>query len=173
MFKLRNFIILSTKWVHFKFDSCCRSLNSWVKGMFTIVEHLLSSALQNSLKTSGNQGYEFQEFWCWNLVPFFPDVGFQLLKSSRLSLTYFPFNDAPNVLCRWKIWTADRPIQHLDSSLMKPCCCNSCWNTQGLPWNRRHLEGSIQWSQKVFSQPLTVQVMLLRKMKEVCNFHHR
>ncbi len=39
---------------------------------------------------------------------------------------YFWFNDAPNVLYRWKIWTAGRPIQHPDSSTMKPCCCNSC-----------------------------------------------
>ncbi len=27
-------------------------------------------------------GYEFLEFWCWNLVSFLPDIGFQLLKSS-------------------------------------------------------------------------------------------
>ncbi len=27
----------------------------------------ISSSFQNSLKTSGNRGYEF---WCWNLVPF-------------------------------------------------------------------------------------------------------
>ncbi len=29
------------------------------------------SSFQNSLKTSGHKGYEFLEFWCWNLVPFF------------------------------------------------------------------------------------------------------
>ncbi len=79
----------------------------------------ISSSFQNSLKTSGLRGCEFLEFWCWNLVPFLPDIGFQLLKS-------FSFNDAPNVLYRWKIWTAGRPIQHLDSSTTKPCCCNSC-----------------------------------------------
>ncbi len=60
----------------------------------------ISSYFQNSLKTSGHQGYEFLEFWCWNLVPFLPDIGFQLLKSLWSSLTYFSFNDAPNVLCR-------------------------------------------------------------------------
>ncbi len=38
----------------------------------------------------------------------------------------FSFNDALNVLYRWKIWTAGRPIQHLDPSTVKPCCCNSC-----------------------------------------------
>ncbi len=42
----------------------------------------ISSSFQNSVKTSGHRGYEFLEFWCWNLVPFLPDIGFQLLKSS-------------------------------------------------------------------------------------------
>ncbi len=83
----------------------------------------ISSSFQNSLKTSGHRGNEFR---CWNLVPFLPDIGFQLLKSLWSSLTYFSFNDAPNVLYRWKIWTAGRPIQHPDSSTTKPCCCNSC-----------------------------------------------
>ncbi len=90
----------------------------------------ISSSFQNSLKTSGHRGYEFLEFWCWNLVPFLPDIGFQLLKSSWSSLTYFSFNDAPNVLYRWKIWTAGRPIQHPDSSTTKPCWCNSRSITQ-------------------------------------------
>ncbi len=36
------------------------------------------SSFQNILKTSGHRGYEFLEFWCWNLVPFLPDIGFQL-----------------------------------------------------------------------------------------------
>ncbi len=90
----------------------------------------ISSSFQNSLKMSGLQSYEFMEFWCWNLVPFSPDTGFQ-----RSSLTYFSFNDAPNVLYRWKIW-----------SVVIAAVCGfalSCWNTQGLPWNKRHLEGSI------------------------------
>ncbi len=86
----------------------------------------ISSSFQNSSKKSGHRDYEFLEFWCWNLVPFLPDIGLQLLKSSWSSLTYFSFNDAPNVLYRWKIWTAGRPNQHLDSSTTKPCCCNSC-----------------------------------------------
>ncbi len=110
----------------------------------------ISSSFQNSLKTSGHWGYEFLEFWFWNVVPFLPDIGFQLLKSLWSSLTYFSFNDAPNVLYRWKIWTAGRPIQHLVSSTTKPCCCNSCsmWFCivllkYCLPWNRRRLEGSI------------------------------
>ncbi len=55
----------------------------------------ITVSFQNILKTSGHQGYEFR---CWTLVPFLPDIGFQLLKSSWKSLTYFSFNDAPNVL---------------------------------------------------------------------------
>ncbi len=60
----------------------------------------ISSSFQNSLKTSGHRGYEFLEFWCWNLVPFLPYIGFQLLKIPCSSLKYFSFNDVPNVLYR-------------------------------------------------------------------------
>ncbi len=79
------------------------------------VYHSISSSFQNGLKTSVHRGYEFLECWCWNLVPFLPYIGFQLLKSSWSSLTFY-FKDVPNVLYRWKIWTAGRPIQHPYSS---------------------------------------------------------
>ncbi len=123
----------------------------------------ISSSFQNCLKTSGHRGYEFLEFWCWNLVPFLPDIGLQLLKSSWSSLTYFSFNDAPNVLYRWKIWTAGRQIQHRtlllrSHAVVIAAVCGfalSCWNTQGLPWNRRHLEGSICCS-KTFYIPFSI-----------------
>ncbi len=49
----------------------------------------ISSSFQNSLMTSGHRGYGFREFWCWNLVPFLPNIGFQLLNSLWSSLTYF------------------------------------------------------------------------------------
>ncbi len=58
----------------------------------------ISSSFQNRLKTSGHRGYEVLEFW--NLVPFLPDVGFQLLMSLWSSLTYFLCNDVPNVVYR-------------------------------------------------------------------------
>ncbi len=77
MFKLRNF----------QFDACSKAQKCWCLQWCSI-----SSSFQNSLKMSGHRGYEFLEFWCWNLVPFLPDIGFQLLKSS--SLTHFSFNDA-------------------------------------------------------------------------------
>ncbi len=132
MFKLRNFKILCTKWAHFKFDACYRSQNSWI-----------SSSFQNSLKTSGHRGYEFLEFWCWNLFPFLPDIGFQLLKSLWLSLMHFSFNDAPNVLYRWKIWTAGqfstRTLLLRSHAVVIAAVCSfvlSCWNT-------RRLEGNI------------------------------
>ncbi len=75
----------------------------------------ISSSFQSSLKMSGHRGYEFLEFWFWNLVPFLPDIGFQLLKSLWSSLMYFSFIDVPNVLYRWKIWTAGRSIQQFNS----------------------------------------------------------
>ncbi len=104
--------------------------------------HSISSSIQNSLKMSGHRGYEF---WCWNLVPFLSDKGFQLLKSLWLSLMYFSFNDAQHVLYSWKMWTAGRPIQHPDSSTTKTCCCNSCsmWLFPLSCWNTHHLERSI------------------------------
>ncbi len=167
----------------------------------------------------------FWEFWCWNLVPFLPDIScwrvcgrlwriFHLMmrqmfsigkrkggdlwpsmvthtrnlcsafnpskKCSAFNPSTHTVNTHPEQLAanaaapgeqlgvqclaqgshlrprlppfyRWKIWTAGRPIQRPDSSTMKPCCCKaavcgfalSCWNTHGLPWNRRRLEGSI------------------------------
>ncbi len=38
------------------------------------------------------------EFWCWNLVPFLPGIGLQLLKSLWSSMTYFSFNDVISVI---------------------------------------------------------------------------
>ncbi len=99
----------------------------------------ISSSFQNSLKTSGHRGYKFLEFWCWNLVPFLSDIGFQLLKSSWLSLMYFLFNDVPNILYRRKIWTAGRSLLLWSHAVVIIAVCGfalSCWN-------RRCLEGSI------------------------------
>ncbi len=85
----------------------------------------ISSSFQNSLKTSGHRGYEFLEFWCWNL-----DIAFQLLKSLWSSLTYI-----------W-LW---RHLWRSHAVVIAAICgfALSCWNTQGFPWNRRPLEGSV------------------------------
>ncbi len=50
--------------------------------------HGVTSSFQNSLTTSG-AGHQDYMFRFWNLVPFLPDLGFQLLKSLWSSLTYF------------------------------------------------------------------------------------
>ena len=66
------------------------------------------------------------EFKERNVVQFLSDAGVQFLNSPRLSLLDFVFYDAPNVFCWWKVWTAGRSVQHLDSSPAKPCCCYGC-----------------------------------------------
>ncbi len=104
----------------------------------------ISSSFQNNLKTSGHWGYEFLEFWCWSLLPFLPDIGFQQLKSLWSSLTYFSFNDVPNVLYSWKIWTAGRPNQHRTLLLRSHAVVIAAVCSFALSsWNTCHLEGSI------------------------------
>ncbi len=83
-------------------------------------------------------GIEVMSF-CWNLVPILPDIGFQLLKNSWSSLTYFSFNDAPNVLYRWKIWTAGqfstRTLLLWSHAVVIAAVCGFalfCWNTRCL-----------------------------------------
>lgn len=146
VFGLRNFTIVCTKWANFKFDFCYRSQNSWDRACLPWCS--ISFSFQNSLKTSGHWGYELLEFWCWNLVPFLPYVDFQLLKSLWLSLTYFSFNDAPNVLYRWKQagQFSTRTLLRRSHAVVIAAVCGfalSCWNIQGLTWNRCRLEGSI------------------------------
>ncbi len=141
MFQLRNLKNVFTRWAHFKFDACYRSQQVGTGACLSWCS--ISSSFQNSLKTCGHRGYEFLEFWCWNLVPFLPDIGFQLLKSSWLSLTYFSFNDGPNVLYRSKIWVAGQfstqtllLLSHAVVIAAVRGFALSCWNTC-------HLEGSI------------------------------
>ncbi len=97
-----------------------------IVGRGHVYHAVASPLLLKTFEDVWHRGNEFLELWCWNLVPFLPDIGFQLLKSSWPSLMYFSFNDVQNVLNRWKIWTPGRPIQHPDPSTIKSCCCNSC-----------------------------------------------
>ncbi len=90
--------------------------------------------------------FEYRAFLCWNLVPFFPEIGFQLLKSLWSSLTYFSFNDVSNVLYSWKIWCASQfstqtLLLWIHAVVIAAVCgfVLSCWNTC-------HLEGSICFS---------------------------
>ncbi len=104
----------------------------------------ISSSFEISLKTSGHRGYEFLEFWCWNLVPFLPDLGFTLLKSSWSSLTSF-------ILMMRLMFSigersglqagqfSTRTLLLWSHAVVIAAVCGftlSCWNT-------RHLEGSI------------------------------
>ncbi len=100
----------------------------------------ISSSFQNSLNTSGHRGYEFR---CCNLVPFLLDIGFQLLKSSWSSLTYFSFNDAPNVLYSLKIWTAGQFSTQTLLLLSHAVAIAAVYGFALSCWNTCHLEGSI------------------------------
>ncbi len=108
-----------------------------------------------SLKTSGHRGYEFLKFCCWNLVPFLLDIRFQLLKSLWLSLTYlwrifclmmrqmFSIGERSGLQAgQFSTWTL---LLQSHAVVIAAVCgyALSCWNTQGLLWNRRRLEGSI------------------------------
>ncbi len=111
----------------------------------------ISSSFQNSLKTSEHRCYAFLELWCCNLVPFLPDIDFQLLKSSWSSWRIFR-----SMMCQMFSLGESSGLQAGQFStqtlllrshaVVIAAVCGfalSCWNTQGLPWNRCHLEGSI------------------------------
>ncbi len=63
----------------------------------TIYCHLAQTAFTREGVILFQFEYEFLEFWCWNLVPFLPDIGFQLLRIRKM---YFLFNNVPKVLYR-------------------------------------------------------------------------
>ncbi len=125
----------------------------------------ISSSFQNSLKTSGHRGYDFLKCWGWNLVPLLPDICFQLLKSLWSSLAYFLYNDGPNVLYRWKIWTtgsqfSTQTLLLRSHAVVIAAVCDfalSCWNT-------RHLEGSICCSKTFIYLPALLGPSKTRKL---------
>ncbi len=104
----------------------------------------ISSSFQNSLKTSGHRGYTFLEFCCWNLVPFLPDIGFQLLKSSWSSLKYFclmmgqMFSIGERSGLQAGQFSTRTLLLRSHAVIIAAVCglALSCWNT-------RRLEGSI------------------------------
>ena len=100
------------------------------------------------LRVSGVLVFEFSPILAWY------HQLFQQPKSWWSSLTYFLFDDASVVFCRWKIWPAGRPIQRPDSYTLIAAVCGftlSCWKTQCLPWNRRHLEGGMCCSKPLYA----------------------
>ncbi len=107
----------------------------------------ISSSFQNSSKMSGHRGYEFLEFWCWNLVTFLPDIGFQLLKSLWLSLMYFRCQMfSIGERSGLQVGQCSTRIILLWSHAVVIAVVCGFSNTQSLPWNRRRLEGIICFS---------------------------
>ncbi len=82
-------------------------------GMLAIFSKQFEDIWASGLLITGVLVMEFGPILAWYRIPAAEEF-------------FFVFNDAPNVLYRWKIWTADRPIQHPDSSTIKLCSCNSC-----------------------------------------------
>lgn len=93
-----NFKIQDSKDVVILFKMEIKSANSDLKVSSTIrgqrkqnwfktVQHS-SNFLQQSIN-SGSRGDLLVDFWERNVVPFFFDIGFQLLKSPRTSLLIF------------------------------------------------------------------------------------
>jgi len=115
--------------------------------------------LKNSLKTSGHRGYELCNMSIWNLEV----CG---------HLWHFLFNDAPNFLYRWKIWTAGsqlstRALLLQSHAVVIAAVCGvalSCWNTRSLEWSIHcsktfiHLSAFIVLS-KTFKLPIPYELM--------------
>ncbi len=96
----------------------------------------------------GHRGYEFLEFWCWNLVPFLPNKRFQLLKIlwSFFDLMMHKMFSIGERSGLQAVQFSTRTLLLRSHAVVIAAVCGfslSCRNTQGLPWNRRHLEGSI------------------------------
>ncbi len=118
----------------------------WCSSYSFIISPLLFKTVWRRL---GIEVYEFLEVLVLEFGPILAWYRFQLLKNLWSSLMYFSFNDAPNVLYRWKIWTGQfstRTLLLRSHAVVIAAVCGcalSCWNTQVLPWNRHCLEGSI------------------------------
>ncbi len=101
-------------------------------------------------KTSGHRGYEFLEFWCWNLVPFLPEVSscwtvcgrlwhiFRLMMRQMFSIGERSGLQAGQFSTQtFLLWSHAVEIAAVCGFVL------SFWNTQGLFLNRSRLEGSI------------------------------
>ncbi len=103
--------------------------------------------LFHNLQISGHRCYEFLQLWCWNVVPFLPDKGFQLLVI---------FDILFRLMMRQIFSVGERSGLQADQfstrtlligshAVVIAAVCGlalSSRNTQGLPWNRHHVEGS-------------------------------
>ncbi len=145
MFKLRNYYNLCTS----SFQILCLLQVSKYLGWGHVYHGVAVFLKQfedvwaSRLWVSGVLVLEFGRILAWYRFP--------AAEEFVVIFDIFLFNDATDVLYRWNIWTAGRQIQHPDSILRShavvlAAVCGfalSCWITQGLPWNRCRVEGSI------------------------------
>lgn len=85
-------------------------------------------------RTEENVKFIVVQHWVRIQLPETPSQGY----GGHLGIRKFP-----NIYVRQQVWTAGRPVHHLE-----PCCCGLAlcyWNKQNLPLKRRHLDGSICW----------------------------
>ncbi len=141
MFKLRHFNILCTKWAQLKCDACYRSQ----------IYHAVASPLL--FKTVWRRlGIEVMSFWSL-VLEFSPILAWYRFPAAEEFVVVFDLFfiiNVPNVLYRWKVWTqaghfSTRTLLIWSHAVVIAACgfAFSCWNTQGFPWNRCRLEGSI------------------------------
>ncbi len=148
--------MLCTKLAHFKFDACYRSQNSWEgRHVFNHVFHGVLSPLH--FKTVWRRlGIEVMSFWSfgvriWShscLIYIFPSA-----EEFVVIFDVFLFNDVPNVLYRWKIWNAGRPIQHPDSSTTKHLHGVCDFQQECQIWARLTIEPFSTSKQSILNEP--------------------
>ncbi len=145
MFKLRNLTIVCTKWAHFKCDACCTVLK--------IVYHGVASPLL--FKTVWRRlGLKVMSFWSFDNGIWSDSCLIYVSSSWRVhgrlwpifSLMMhqmFPIGErSPLQAGQFSTWN----LLLWSHAVVIAVVCGfamSCWNTQGIPWNRRRLEGSI------------------------------
>ncbi len=137
--------MLCTKWAHFKCDACYRSHNSRDGGMFTMVlSPLFFKTIWRCL------GIKVMSFWsfggpilAWYRFPAAEEfvVVFDVFFITMRQM--FPLGEISGLQASQ---FSTRTLLLQSHAVVTAAVCGftlSCWNTQGIPWNRRRLEGSI------------------------------
>ncbi len=112
-----------------------------------LLAHFWVARLFHILQISEHRCYEFLQFWCWNVVPFLPDKGFQLLVIFDI-LFCLMMHQIFSVGYRSGLQAGQFSTRTLligSHAVVIAAVCGlalSSRNTQGLPWNRHHVEGS-------------------------------
>jgi len=90
--------------------------------------HVCQRVTSPLLLTTVYKHLETEETCCWTFGRGMSSHSCLKYKSScstvsGLSLSYFAYFDALNIYIWWKVWTAGRSVEHLDSSTTETCCC--------------------------------------------------